>query len=87
MTHFGVPLQDLKPENLLVDAAGYVKVADFGFAKHIGSERTYTICGTPDYQASESLKYPPLQNLDHAIVHWHSAHRAPASRAEGLNIC
>ncbi len=42
--------QDLKPENLLVDGGGYVKVADFGFAKAIGGERTYTICGTPDYQ-------------------------------------
>jgi hypothetical protein len=25
-------------------------MADFGFAKKIGNERTFTICGTPDYQ-------------------------------------
>lgn len=24
-----------------------------GFAKHIGNDKTYTICGTPDYQAPE----------------------------------
>lgn len=29
---------------------GYIKMADFGFAKKIGSDRTFTICGTPDYQ-------------------------------------
>ena len=70
-----------------MDAVGYVKVADFGFAKHIGYERTYTICGTPDYQASESLKCPTLRWLYNASVQWHSAHRAPVTRAEGLNIC
>lgn len=25
-------------------------MADFGFAKKIGNDRTFTICGTPDYQ-------------------------------------
>ncbi len=33
----------------------HVQVADFGFAKHIGTDRTYTICGTPDYQAPEVI--------------------------------
>lgn len=46
--------RDLKPENILLMADGYVKMADFGFAKVV-EKRTYTLCGTPEYIAPEVL--------------------------------
>jgi len=44
--------RDLKPENLVLSANGYLKVTDFGFAKVVPN-KTFTLCGTPDYLAPE----------------------------------
>ena len=44
----------MKPENVLIDKSGYLKLTDFGFAKVVEG-RTYTLCGTPEYLAPEVI--------------------------------
>eukprot|EP00977_Amphora_coffeiformis_P014767 scaffold4223_cov189-Amphora_coffeaeformis.AAC.27 len=74
----GYVFRDLKPENIMIDSTGYPRLIDFGFAKHIITDKTFTFCGTPAYLAPEiafqcshgTLPAVGSVGYDWSIDHW-----------------
>lgn len=62
-----IAYRDLKPENLVLDTNGFLKLVDFGLAKKVNTGKTWTLCGTPDYLAPEVILN---EGHDWAVDYW-----------------
>ena len=62
----GLVHRDVKPQNMLLNDNGDLKITDFGIARSLdvkhGGTRTGTVMGTSDYMAPEQAQGPPVDD-------------------------
>lgn len=57
-SHKRTNCRDMKPDNLLLDDMGHLRISDFGLAVQLGPKRNHLTsggAGTPGYQGAPSL--------------------------------
>jgi serine/threonine protein kinase len=65
--------RDMKPDNVMIDYQGHIKLIDFGFSKKLNESqnfRTKTNCGTIGYTAPEVLVGSSQEGYSFSVDIW-----------------